>query len=184
MKEDIFFDERTGEMRFAPAPRRSPPPKPASHPAQAAKRPKAKRAEIEPKVEPSPPLMVPASHKEVLTHLLGTARRMCRHLRDERSAQGMPSQRERGERVVALIERLHRGDVVMVDEAIETESMASTLFLASTRDNPDTGQTEYHGLSWHAAEVMDWALRCAIGRQAAKGFVAACQRFTAFVKEP
>lgn len=68
--------------------------------------------------------------------------------------------------------------------ATRGESMASVLFLASTRDNLETGQPECHRLSWHAAEVMDWALRCAIGRQAAEGFVAACRRFTEFLREP
>lgn len=182
MREDLIFDERTGEMRFAPV---APPPKSAPPPAQATKRPRVSRSRAEPpKVEASPLLVIPAARQEALGSLLSTARRMCRHLLDERPAFDRPSQRERGERVVALIERLHRGDAVTVDEAVEVETMVSTLFLASTRDNLETGQMEYHGLSWHAAEVMDWTLRCAIGRQAATGFVAACQRFTAFMKEP
>ena len=190
-QEDLFFHERTGEMRFADARPRRPssptkaPPPPVPAPAQAAKPPRARKPKA-PSSPVAPPsyLVVPATHMEMEAHLLGAARRMCRHLRRERSGSGLPSQFERGERIVALIERLHRGEAVTIDEALEVESMASVLFLASTRDNLETGQPECHRLSWHAAEVMDWALRCAIGRQAAEGFVAACRRFTEFLREP
>lgn len=188
-QEDLLFNERTGEMYFANAhqARRPAPPaeSPVSAPAPATKPTKAKKPKApSPPPEPPPGLVVPATHREMVERLLGTTRKMCRYMRREQPAPGMPSQHERGERIVALIERLHRGEAVAIEEALEVESMASLLWMASTRENYETGRDEYHCLSFHAAEVMDWALRCAIGRGAVNGFAAACQRFAAFMREP
>lgn len=197
-QEDLFFNERTGEMEFArpKPPQRAPrvrqakvaggkpidvpgPSKPPAAPV-----PRRKPRLPPPAPAPPPDLVVPATHREMVAQLLKTTRKMCRHLRREQLGSGLPSQFERGERIVALIERLDRGEAVAIDKALEVESMASLLWMASTRDNPQTGRDEYHCLSFHAAEVMDWALRCAIGRRAVEGFAAACQRFAEFMREP
>jgi hypothetical protein len=161
-QQELIFNERSGEMQFAnarPAPSVAPP-------------------------SQDPVIVVHPSRADAIASLLGTTRRMCLHLRRDRPSHDNPSQFERGERIVDLIGRLHRKEPVLVKEAVEVESMASVLFLASVRDNQETGEVEYHPLSWHAAEVMDWALRCAIGRQATDGFVAACRRFAEFMRAP
>ena len=163
-QQELIFDERSGEMRFVD-----------TRPSQ---------APVDPPSSSEPVIVVHPSRRDAIASLLGTARRMCRHLRHDQPSPDRPSQFERGERIVGLIERLHQKEPVTVREAIEVESMASVLFLASVRDNTETGETEYPPLSWHAAEVIDWALRCAIGRQAVDGFVAACRRFVEFMREP